>query len=150
APPPPPGGRPAVPPPPPADERPEQVAERPRERDGDVAPEGRVDRVPEEDDVAARNGTARHGSAVDHHQLARRGKDRVDGHQPEDGVEPVVADEGGDAVRDGGEQHGRRRVYSATVKTLARRRRELPPLLLARVVLGPCQRRGPARPTVLA
>ena len=44
---------------------------------------------------------------VDHDELARRGEDRVDRHQHEDGVDAVVADERRDRRGDGGEEHGR-------------------------------------------
>ena len=42
---------------------------------------------------------------VEHHELARGGEDRVDRHQPEDGVHAVVRDGGGEARGDARDDH---------------------------------------------
>src|SRR5581483_2086877 len=41
----------------------------------------------------------------EHHELARRRKDRIEGHQAEDGVDAVVRDGVGDAVGDARDDH---------------------------------------------
>ena len=50
--------------------------------------------------MLAREGSGGHGAGIKHDQLARRGEHRIDDHQQEDRVEPVVADRGGDRLRD--------------------------------------------------
>ena len=65
------------------------------------------ERRSEENDVLAGEGTGGKGASVEHHQLARRRKDRVDRHQHEYGVEPVIADQRCHGARQGGEHHQR-------------------------------------------
>src|SRR5436190_6638508 len=94
----------------PADRRAGDVAEGAGEGDADVGPEGGVDGRPEDVHRDAREGAARDGAGIEHHELAPDGHARRDDEQAEDGVEAVVADGRRDRARDGREQH-RRRVY---------------------------------------
>ena len=82
----------------PADHRPERVADRPGERDRDVAPGSPSSIVrPNSVDVLVRERPGGERAAVDHHELARGRKHGVDEHEQEDRVEAVVADDRGDA-----------------------------------------------------
>src|SRR5262245_17570181 len=89
----------------PADDRADGLAGYPRRGDRDVAPEVGVDLVAEQDDVLAGQGARGEDARIEHHELARGRKDRVDQHQREHGVQPVVADEVGQGAREGGQQH---------------------------------------------
>src|SRR3954471_5641033 len=75
---------------PPAEDRPELVADHARQHDGDERRQPRP--VPAEDVDAVRQRARGEGAGVDHHELARRGEDRVDEHQDEDGENAVVGE----------------------------------------------------------
>ena len=96
---------------PPASDRPDRVAERSGGRDGEVRGKARLELPAEEDDALPGESAGGDSASVHHHRLAGRGQDRVDGHQQKDGVEPVVADDGGEEIGDlaqnRGDRHGR-------------------------------------------
>ena len=80
----------AVEPDPPADDRADEIAERAGEGERDVRAGAEAD-VPAEDRDAVCGGedAGCDRARVEHHDLARRREDRVDRHQPEDGVDAV-------------------------------------------------------------
>src|SRR5205823_5577250 len=92
---------------PPADDRAGEIADRAGERHREERPEGRRDPRSEERHVLGRERAGRERAGVDHDELARRREDRVDRHQGEDGVQTVVADEGGDRPGDARDEHRR-------------------------------------------
>src|SRR5438270_5888741 len=71
---------------PPAGDRADEVADRSGERHREECPERRRDPRPEERHVLRGECASRERAGVDHDELARRGKDRVDRHQAEDRV----------------------------------------------------------------
>src|SRR5688572_27148808 len=83
----------------PAEKRAEHVTEHPRERHRHVGPCGRLDRLPEERHLVAREGADRDRARIEHHELARRSDDGVDEHQQDDRIQAVVADRRGHGVR---------------------------------------------------
>ena len=120
----------------PASDGADRVADRACERDGDVRRESLVDRASEEHDLLIGEGAGGDGAPVDHDHLARRRQHGVDEHQEEHGVQAVVADRGGDRLRDlaqdGGDEHrgsvargrlppGLRRTRPATAERLLER-----------------------------
>ena len=84
----------------PADDRADDVAQRAGQGHGHVRPARIGDVVAEEDDVLRGKCPGGERARVEHHQLARGREDRVERHQREDRVDPVVADERGDGARD--------------------------------------------------
>jgi hypothetical protein len=64
-----------------------------------------VDPMPERDHVRVRKDAGGKRARVEHRQLAGRRENRGDDHQPEDGIDAVVADEGGDRAGDAGNRH---------------------------------------------
>ena len=84
---------------------PDQVTERSRQRHHDVRRKVRRHTRPEEIHVLSGEGTRGERSGVDHHELARSRKDRVDRHQQEHGVDAVITDQRRERARDAGDRH---------------------------------------------
>jgi hypothetical protein len=73
-----------------ADEPADEVADRARERQHEEGAEAVADLGAEERHMVCRGENAgRDCSGVEHHDLARRRKHRVDHHQQEDGIDAV-------------------------------------------------------------
>src|SRR5581483_9749100 len=95
----------------PADERAGEIAERPGEREHDEGSRAEADVGAEQGhSVRGLEDSGRDGARIEHHELAQGGEDGVDGHEPEDGVDTVIRDGGGEARGDAREEH-ERRVY---------------------------------------
>ena len=107
----------AVEPDPPADQRADEVADRARERDGEVGVEPAA--LGAEDDELAAERPRGERARVDHDQLAGCGEDGVDRHQDEDGPEAVRGEE--------------RRHRSWTLDERSPRRRRSCPQAIARL-----------------
>src|SRR5262249_4883070 len=82
-----------------------------------VRPGRRVDAVTEEHHVSRDERARGDGPCVDHHELAPGGHQGGSEHQQKDGIDAVVADEGGER----GEQHHRVYFWSETEKRGTRR-----------------------------
>ena len=74
--------------------------------DREVAPRVRVHVVPKTWTADPGEGAAGDGAGVEHDQLARDGHDGREHHQPEDGVDAVVADRVGQRSGEAGEHGG--------------------------------------------
>ena len=124
-----------------AADRPDQVADRARERHREVGREAALELVAEERHRLAGEGAGGDRARVDHDELAGRGEHRVDQHQEEDGVEAVVPDHVrdrvGEAVQEVAEgvrdEHRRGRLAPPSAGLAQRdRREELGPADVAR------------------